>query len=73
MFGVTDDQRAEAVRLLSLDEEGQRVEILAHALAEVEAARESAAELKRLDREMLDEFLERKTGNLAGEAEGSAG
>ncbi len=72
MLGLSDFHRKEAARLLSLDEEGQRVEILAHALAGVATGSESAAELKRLDREMLNDFLGRETGDLTGETEGPA-
>jgi hypothetical protein len=73
MFGLTDVHREEARRLLSLDEEGQRIELLAHALAGVAAGRESSEELNRLDREMLNDFLGRETGDLAGETESPPG
>lgn len=62
MIHVTDEHRAEAKRLLDLDEEGQREELLAQALAIVGDARAASEELARLDREMLDAIFDQKPG-----------
>lgn len=58
-----DDLRAEAARLLSLDEEGQRVELFSRALGILKESDEASARLHKLDKDTLVALL--ANGNQA--------
>ena len=62
---TTAEQRAEAERLVDLDERGRLVEAVALALRVAESQESAMAELTRLDRDALRE--------LSGEEHGGSG
>tara|TARA_R110002051_G_scaffold92708_1_gene162444 strand:- start:7 stop:231 length:225 start_codon:yes stop_codon:yes gene_type:complete len=53
---VSDEDRAEATRLVELDERGREIEAVAIILSTRRQADESAAELEALDRGWVDEI-----------------
>ena len=61
-MAVTDADRAEARRLIELDERGRDIEAVAMVLAIRRQSDASADELKAIDRGCLDEIAERLGG-----------
>ena len=72
MIDLSDDLRQEAKRLLSLDEEGRRAEILAHSLSMRRASREASESLDRLNRESLQDLLKGGGSETPIDVEGTA-
>ena len=64
MILTTEEQRAEAARLLDLDEHGRQTELVALALRIGDQQEAAMAEIVRLDREFIEELQD------AGRSEG---
>ena len=55
---TTDEQRAEARRLVELDEQGRLIEAVALALRIGEGQEAAMSDLARMDREFVEELLD---------------